>query len=92
MQSLSKKSRLKMIRNELLQKSPLTKLQRKESNTKKKKPPLTSLRNFRYTLIYKSWWNSYLFDVALKKTRKQYESTYALRLLKWVASTVIILI
>ena len=75
MQSLRKKSRLKMIRNELSQKSPLTKLQKKESNTKKKKTPLRSLRNFPYALIYKSWWNSDLIDVALKKTGKQYEST-----------------
>ena len=50
-------------------------------------PHLRPLRNFRYAPIYKSWWNSDLFDVALKKTGKQDESTYALRLLKWAANT-----
>ena len=75
MQSLRKKSRLKIIRNELSQKSPLTKLKKKRKQHQKKKPPLRSLRNFPYALIYKSWWNSDLIDVALKKTGKQYEST-----------------
>ena len=53
--------------------------------TPKKKPPLRSLKNFRYALIYKSWSNSDLFDVALKKTGKNNESTYAFRLLEMVS-------
>ena len=45
------------------------------------------MRNFRHAPIYKSWWNSDLFHVTLKKTGKQCDSTYALRLLKWAANT-----
>ena len=69
MQSLGKKSRLKMIRNKL-QKILLTKLQKKSATPKKK--PLRYLRKFRYPPIYKNWWNSDLFDVTLKRTGKQY--------------------
>ena len=69
MQSLGKKSRLKMIRNKL-QKILLTKLQKKSATPKKK--PLRYLRKFHYPPIYKNWWNSDLFDVTLKRTGKQY--------------------
>ena len=65
MQSLGKKSRLKVMRNKL-QETPLTKLQNKREQHQKR----NYLRTFRYPPIYKNWWNSDLFDVTLKRTGK----------------------